>query len=134
VNPVPVISIVDAAGSPVWQASPKPKQVVDPAVAAAANAILQKVVLYGTGTAANIGRPQIGKTGTNQNYADAWFVGAVPQLVAGRLGGFPQGQISMYGGFTRSRCSAARGPRRSGVCSWRKAVVDLPVREFPRPT
>ena len=71
------------------------KQVVDPAVASAADQILQKVVLYGTGTAANIGRPQIGKTGTNQNYADAWFVGAIPQLVAAVWVGFPQGQISM---------------------------------------
>ena len=85
-------------GEPVWQASPKPKQVVDPAVAAAADEILQEVVLYGTGTAANIGRPQIGKTGTDQNYADAWFVGAIPQLVAAVWVGFPQGQISMYGG------------------------------------
>ncbi len=91
VNPVPVISIAAADGAPVWQASPKPRQVVEPAVAAAANDILQKVVLYGTGTAANIGRPQIGKTGTNQNYADAWFVGAIPQLVAGGLGGVPTG-------------------------------------------
>ena len=133
VNPVPVISIVDADGAPVWQASPKPKQVVDPAVAAAANAILQKVVLYGTGTAANIGRPQIGKTGTNQNYADAWFVGAVPQLVAGVWVGFPQGQISMYGGFTRITVFGGTWPAQIWRLFMEKAVVDLPVRGFPTP-
>jgi membrane peptidoglycan carboxypeptidase len=38
------------------------------------------VVEYGTGTGANIGRPQAGKTGTTQDYRDAWFAGFVPQL------------------------------------------------------
>jgi penicillin-binding protein 1A len=91
VNPIPVISITDPQGQLLWQASPKPEQVVDPQVASAADQILQQVVLYGTGTAANIGRPQIGKTGTAQAYRDAWFVGALPQLVAAVWVGFPQG-------------------------------------------
>jgi penicillin-binding protein 1A len=133
VNPVPVISIAAADGAPVWQASPKPRQVVEPAVAAAANDILQKVVLYGTGTAANIGRPQIGKTGTNQNYADAWFVGAIPQLVAAVWVGFPQGQISMYGGFTRITVFGGTWPAQIWRLFMEKAAVDLPVREFPTP-
>ena len=126
-NPIPVISILDADGRPVWQANPNPKQVVDPAVASAADQILQKVVLYGTGTAANIGRPQIGKTGTNQNYADAWFVGAIPQLVAAVWVGFPQGQISMYGGFTtRSRCFGGTWPAQIWRLFMEKAAADLP--------
>jgi penicillin-binding protein 1A len=101
VNPIPVISVTDPQGKLIWQANPRPKQVVDPAVASAADQILQKVVLYGTGTAANIGRPQIGKTGTNHGFTDAWFVGAIPQLVAAVWVGFPQGQISMEPPTTR---------------------------------
>jgi penicillin-binding protein 1A len=95
VAPTPVESVTTPDGRVLYQANPQPRQVVNPAVVTVADGILQKVVLYGTGVAANIGRPQIGKTGTAQNYSDAWFVGAVPQLVTAVWVGFPQGQIPM---------------------------------------
>jgi penicillin-binding protein 1A len=133
VNPIPVISITDSQGGLIWQANPKPKQVVDPAVASAADQILQKVVLYGTGTAANIGRPQIGKTGTNQNYADAWFVGAIPQLVAAVWVGFPQGQISMQAGLTRITVFGGTWPAQIWRLFMEKAALTFPVRNFPTP-
>lgn len=47
------------------------------------NYMLLDVVRRGTGTRAGIGRPVAGKTGTSQDYKDAWFVGFTPQLVAG---------------------------------------------------
>ena len=49
----------------------------------------------GTGTAANIGRPAAGKTGTAQEYRDAWFCGYVPQLVTCVWVGYPRGEISL---------------------------------------
>jgi penicillin-binding protein 1A len=133
VNPIPVINITDAQGNLVWQANPTPKQVVDPAVASAADQILQKVVLYGTGTAANIGRPQIGKTGTNQNYTDAWFVGAIPQLVAAVWVGFPQGQISMQPSTTRITVFGGTWPAQIWRLFMTRAAATFPVREFPTP-
>ena len=45
--------------------------------------MMQKVVTGGTGTRANIGRPAAGKTGTSQNWRDAWFIGFTPDYVAG---------------------------------------------------
>ena len=63
--------------------------------------ILNEAVLYGTGTAANIGRPQIGKTGTAMDHNDAWFVGAVPQMAAAVWVGFPEGQVRMEPPRTR---------------------------------
>jgi penicillin-binding protein 1A len=52
--------------------------------------VLQRVVQYGTGTAAGLGdRPVAGKTGTAENYADAWFCGYVPQLAACVWVGYP---------------------------------------------
>jgi penicillin-binding protein 1A len=57
--------------------------------------ILKGVVAHGTGTAANIGRPQAGKTGTNQEYRDAWFVGYTPQLVTAVWMGDPKEQTPM---------------------------------------
>ena len=47
------------------------------------NDMLLSVVESGTGRAANIGRPVAGKTGTSQDYKDAWFIGFAPQLITG---------------------------------------------------
>ena len=59
-------------------------QVLSTPVADQVNDVLKDVVGYGTGTAANIGRPNgtAGKTGTTESFSDAWFVGYTPQLVA----------------------------------------------------
>ena len=45
--------------------------------------MMQRVIRSGTGTRANFGRPAAGKTGTSQNWRDAWFVGFTPDYVAG---------------------------------------------------
>ena len=50
---------------------------------------LRKVVLEGTGRAANIGKPVAGKTGTTQENRDAWFVGYTPKLTAAVWMGYP---------------------------------------------
>ena len=52
--------------------------------------LLQNVVRFGTGRAADIsGRAVAGKTGTTENYGDAWFVGYTPQLVTAVWVGYP---------------------------------------------
>jgi membrane carboxypeptidase/penicillin-binding protein len=58
--------------------------------AAIIDSLLQGVVQYGTGTAAAIpGRQVAGKTGTTENYGDAWFVGYTPELVTAVWVGYP---------------------------------------------
>jgi penicillin-binding protein 1A len=59
------------------------------------NDALSGVIRSGTGTAANIGRPAAGKTGTAENFEDAWFCGYVPQLAACVWLGYPQAEIPM---------------------------------------
>jgi penicillin-binding protein 1A len=49
----------------------------------------------GTGTGAYFGRPSAGKTGTTDNYADAWFCGYTPNLEATVWIGYPRGEIPM---------------------------------------
>src|SRR6266545_4051929 len=132
VAPTPVVTITAPDGKVLYQARPNPKQVVNPAVVTVADGILQKVVLYGTGAAANIGRPQIGKTGTAQNYSDAWFVGAVPQLVAAVWVGFPQGQVPMAEPTVRiSRVYGGTWPAQIWRAFMVNATHNLPVKPFP---
>jgi penicillin-binding protein 1A len=45
--------------------------------------MMQGVIQHGTGGRADIDRPAAGKTGTSQDYRDAWFIGFTPDLVAG---------------------------------------------------
>jgi penicillin-binding protein 1A len=68
---------------------------ISAALAWQVNDILKGVIAHGTGTAANIGRPEAGKTGTNQEYRDAWFVGYTPQLVTAVWMGDPKEQTPM---------------------------------------
>jgi penicillin-binding protein 1A len=51
--------------------------------AAQMNEMLQAVITDGTGKAARLDRPSAGKTGTSQDYRDAWFIGYTKQYVAG---------------------------------------------------
>ena len=76
-------------------ASPRGSACIPEGVAYVVTKILEENVLYGTGTAANIGRPAAGKTGTTDNHADAWFVGYTPTLDAAVWVGYPQGEIPM---------------------------------------
>jgi penicillin-binding protein 1A len=133
VDPVPVISVTDAQGRVVWHASPSPRQVVDPQVASVADDILQEAVSYGTGRAAIIGRPQIGKTGTADTHTNAWFVGAIPQLTAAVWVGFHEGLIPMEPPRTRITVFGGTWPAQIWRLFMVHAVEDLPVREFPTP-
>ena len=132
VQPTPVISITTRDGDLLYHARPHPEQAVDPAIAQEAVDILKGTVTSGTGTAANIGRPQFGKTGTAQNASDAWFVGAVPQLATAVWVGFPQGQIPMCCGNVR--ISIVYGGTWPALI-WRAfmvaATAHMPVRDFP---
>ncbi|HJW36638.1 MAG TPA: penicillin-binding transpeptidase domain-containing protein, partial [Actinomycetes bacterium] len=84
------------SGRPVIDEPPKPERRVSAALAWQVNDILKGVVTGGTGTNANIGRPVAGKTGTNQAYRDAWFIGYTPQLAVAVWMGNPKSQESMY--------------------------------------
>jgi 1A family penicillin-binding protein len=73
----------------------KGTQAIDPGIAYTVNDVLQDVVRKGTGRHAEFGRPLAGKTGTTEEYHDAWFVGYTPDLVTAVWVGYRKGQISM---------------------------------------
>ena len=83
----PLISVDDRHKQPVPTASgkplnPQPQQALQQNDADLVTSALQGVVDFGTGTAADIGRQVAGKTGTAQDYVDAWFCGYLPAPAA----------------------------------------------------
>jgi penicillin-binding protein 1A len=132
-RPVPVSRVTDARGTVLWSANTTGDRVLDPQIASVANEILNEAVLYGTGTAANIGRPQIGKTGTAMDHNDAWFVGAVPQMVAAVWVGFPQGRIRMEPPRTRITVFGGTWPAQIWRLLMLEATAGLPASTFPNP-
>jgi penicillin-binding protein 1A len=75
---------------------PKRERVIPDWVASTVTQVLMDNMLYGTGRGAHVsGRTDAGKTGTTDNYADAWFSGYTPRLEATVWIGFPRGEIPM---------------------------------------
>ncbi|HEU4480261.1 MAG TPA: transglycosylase domain-containing protein, partial [Actinomycetota bacterium] len=94
--PVAITRITDASGKVIYRDRSEGEQVVDPGAAYLATTALEQVIQRGTAAAyGGIGRPAAGKTGTAQEYRDAWFVGYTPDLVASVWVGYPEGQIEM---------------------------------------
>ncbi|HKP91487.1 MAG TPA: transglycosylase domain-containing protein, partial [Thermoleophilaceae bacterium] len=74
---------------------PKSKRVLKDGEAFAVTKILQMNVQRGTGTRANYGCPAAGKTGTTDNYNDAWFVGYTPSMSTSVWVGYPNALVEM---------------------------------------
>jgi penicillin-binding protein 1A len=92
---VRVIKTTD--GRVVYRHRAKGKRVMDANDAWQVVYALQRVTCCGTGTAANFGPPIFGKTGTTDDWTDAWFCGGTLVLVTCVQVGYPQGKISMAG-------------------------------------
>jgi penicillin-binding protein 1A len=99
-EPYAVTKVVDAEGV-LYRHRPVCKQVVAPEIAHLVTAMLQGVVSGGTGTAARLSSwPVAGKTGTTQDYSNAWFVGYTRQVSTAVWVGFPgtPDSLSLYFG------------------------------------
>jgi penicillin-binding protein 1A len=74
---------------PAYPLANDPDQVLDPRVAYVMTHLMNEVVTYGTGHDAKaLGRAAAGKTGTTEDYIDAWFMGFTPSVVTGVWVGF----------------------------------------------
>ena len=122
------------------------RRVVEQNSADVLNQVLTHVVEGGTATAANIGRPTAGKTGTTQNNVDAWFAGSVPQLTTVVWMGYPRledknvvPQMRFCG--DPELCRPVQGidvtggsfPARIWAACMAEAVAGMPVEDFPTP-
>ena len=84
-EPYAIEKIADSSGDTVYQhETKKPERVMTLRVAKNMTHLLYQVMLTGTGSRARLGRRQAaGKTGTTNDWRDAWFVGYTPQITAG---------------------------------------------------
>jgi penicillin-binding protein 1A len=128
-----VESVLDRRGRVVFQGSDRGTRAVSVQLARETTQVLRQVVLRGTGTAAAVkGRVVAGKTGTSEEYSNAWFVGYAPQLATAVWMGSPVGNVPMrnVGGI---RVFGGTYPARIWGAYMAQALDGLPVETFTEP-
>ncbi|MDQ3679841.1 MAG: PBP1A family penicillin-binding protein, partial [Actinomycetota bacterium] len=95
--------------------------------------VLRQVMESGTGVGARIGRPAAGKTGTGQQWRDAWFIGFTPELVTSVWVGFADRQVSMVPPTTRIQVTGGSWPAQIWQLYMTAALAETPVTPFPVP-
>lgn len=127
--------IEDADGNVIYQHEAAPTRVISPPLAAAVVNTLERAITQGTGGNANIGRPMAGKTGTHENFTDAWFVGFIPQYTTAVWVGFPDRQVEMRNLTIRDTFYARVFGSTIPAPIWRQfmtaVTANLPVEDFP---
>jgi penicillin-binding protein 1A len=94
-KPIAVKKVVFPDGKSEDLGKPKGKRTFSQGVAWEATKILEQNIQRGTGTGANIGCPAAGKTGTVDDWTDAWFIGFTPKLTTATWVGYPNQKVSM---------------------------------------
>jgi penicillin-binding protein 1A len=128
VEPFFIKKIIDRTGHVLEENVPKEEQVIDPRIAYLTTNVLKDVVQEGTGERVKvIGRPVAGKTGTTDDFRDAWFVGFNPSLVTGVWVGFDD-ERPMAHNETGGRVAAP-----IWLYFMEQALAGQPVEYFPVP-
>jgi 1A family penicillin-binding protein len=94
--------VEDQHGKTLFEVKPEAQQVLSPNTAFLMTSMLSDVVNHGTAYRARVEGftlPAAGKTGTTNDFVDAWFVGFTPKLVAGVWIGFDQPRTIIANGF-----------------------------------
>ena len=102
VAPHLVVRVEDRSGRTLWEAAPSRRPVLNASTAFLMSSMLADVIQSGTATpvrAAGFRLPAAGKTGTTDDYTDAWFIGYTPRLVAGVWFGMDRPTPIMNRGF-----------------------------------
>jgi penicillin-binding protein 1A len=125
-EPIAIRHITDAQGRLIEENIPQGRDSVSPAVAATITAMLRGAVERGTAVQARVlGRPLAGKTGTTNDFSNAWFVGYTPSITTG-----------VWVGHDRTRTlgrdeTGARAALPIWIALMREILKDRPIEEFP---
>lgn len=113
------------------ESKPQPttnERVISPQIAYLMTHLLEGVVQHGTGQRAKVlGRPVAGKTGTSSDFADAWFIGYTPSLIAGVWVGFDD-KTSLGPNETGARAALP-----IWIYFMSNALKDMPIEAFKPP-
>jgi penicillin-binding protein 1A len=127
-EPYAIQFIKDNAGNVLELTEPHPQEVINKETAYLITNMMEDVIQKGTGQAAKIiGRPIAGKTGTTDEFINAWFIGGAPNLVTGIYVGFDDRRSL---GETESGAHAALP---IWINFMQKALKPLPVMAFTIP-
>ncbi|HBA26919.1 MAG TPA: hypothetical protein DCY98_05945 [Nitrospinae bacterium] len=128
-EPMVIKSITDKDGNLLEENKPREEKVISEELAFITTNILQSVVQEGTGWRAKaLGRPVAGKTGTTNNYMDAWFLGYTPDLIAGVWVGMDKDEP------IGKNETGARAASPIWVSFMEKALKGMPAKSFQIPT
>lgn len=124
-----ILRVVDADGRVLHDFDTKEQVVLSEVTSYIMTDMLRGVIERGTGRRANIGRPAAGKTGTTDQFFDAWFVGYTPDLVAAVWIGKDNPAPMTVGGVNVGSGEAA------GIWGnfMRVAHAGRPARDFAKP-
>ncbi len=127
-DPILLVRVTDVHGTVLEEHQAAPEETIPPAVAYLATSLMRSVVEEGTAAAVReLGRPAAGKTGTANEYRDAWFSGYTPDLVATAWVGFDD-HASLGTGETGGKAAL---PIWLGFM--RAALDGKPARDFEMP-
>ncbi len=128
VEPYVISMVKDKDGQVLEEVQVQPKQVVSKETAYLITNMMEDVIQRGTGQLAkSLGRPLAGKTGTSNEYTNAWFIGMTPNLAVGTYVGFDDRRPL---GETESGAHAALP---IWVAFMKQALQQLPVVPFEIP-
>ena len=131
-QPRAVLRVVD--GKRVDKNEPVQKPILNSDQDAVLTSMLENVVKSGTGRRAALGdRPVAGKTGTTENYGDAWFVGYTPQLVTAVWVGYPTTLRPMLTEYNGDSVAGGTFPALIWKTFMQRALAHLhePPQDFP---
>ncbi len=135
-KPISIKKILDRDGNlleenlPLFylRESSQEEQVLTPQTAFLMTYLLEGVVQHGTGwRARSLGRPVAAKTGTTDQFMDAWFIGFTPELITGVWVGFDE-ERSLGENETGARAASP-----IWVTFMSRILTDKPIRDFPVP-
>jgi penicillin-binding protein 1A len=134
VPPTLVTKITRTDGTTLYTREHTQQKVIDADTAATVSSILQGAVERGTGTRARLDRPVAGKTGTTDDYRNAWFVGYTPELSTAVWVGFSETQVSMRPPATPIKVFGGTYPAQIWQRFMSAALAGRPVLPFQVPT
>ncbi len=135
VEPVAITKIEDRNGNIIEEVVPETREVMSEETAYMMTDMMEGVVNEGTASSIRqfFHRPAAGKTGTSQNYTDAWFVGYTPQFVAGCWLGFDDARVKFGGAYGQGGKAAAPIWGRFMKLLYSDENFDFPVEYFLMP-